>query len=156
MKIYTKTGDEGISDVLNKRIKKSDNIFNVIGTIDELSSSLNFARIEIEDENLKEEILKLQKDLIALNGLISGYSSFLCDTEFFEQRIDYFSSKNGPFCEFTFAKSKAGAYLDFSRCICRRAERYMVNDENANKDVLKYLNRMSDYLYSFSRYVDLM
>lgn len=156
LKIYTKTGDEGFSDVLKKRVKKSDNVFNVIGTIDKLSSSLNFARNEIEDENLKEEILNLQKNLVSLNGFVSGYSSFSCDVVFFEKRIDYFLSKTGPFCEFTFARTKAGAYLDFARCICRDAERYATMEEGISQDVLKYLNRMSDYLYSFSRYVDIM
>ena len=156
MKIYTKLGDEGFSDALKKRVKKSDNIFNVIGTIDKLLSSLNFARIEIEDENLKEEIFNLQKELVALNGFVSGYSSFSCDVSFFEKRIDFFLSKTGPFFEFTFAKTKTGASLDFARCICREAERYAAKDENLSQDVLKYLNRMSDYLYSFSRYVDIM
>lgn len=155
MKIYTKNGDEGYSDILKKRVKKDDEIFNLVGTIDKLSSCLNFVRIKIQNEEIKQEILNLQNDLIKLNGKVAGYTSFCCDVSFFEEKIDFYCSKTGGFSGFTFAKTSLGAHLDFARCVCRDAERCAVGINYIEKDVLKYLNRMSDYLYALSKYVDM-
>ncbi len=155
MKIYTKKGDEGYSDILKKRVKKSDAIFDVIGSIDKLSSCLNFARIDAKNEDIKNEILHLQKDLIKLNGYIAGYTDFCCDVSFFEEKIDFYMSEAGKFKEFTLAKTKIGAQLDFARCVCRECERYASKIDYIDKNVLKYLNRMSDYLYALSKYIDI-
>lgn len=155
MKIYTKKGDSGYSDILKKRVKKSDIIFDITGSMDKLLSCLNFVRIDTENDDIQTEILNLQKDLIKLNGYIAGYTEFSCDVSFFEERIDFYMSKAGAFKEFTLAKTKSGAQLDFARCVCRECERYAVKTDYIDEKVLKYLNRMSDYLYALSKYVDM-
>ena len=70
MKIYTKTGDEGYSDVLQKRVKKSDKIFDLIGTLDKLNAVLSLGFNFCAKDAVKGEIAGLQRKLVGLNGTL--------------------------------------------------------------------------------------
>ena len=73
MKIYTKTGDEGFSDVLQKRVKKSDKIFDLIGTLDKLNAVLSLGFNFCAKDEVKGEIAGLQRKIVGLNGKIAGF-----------------------------------------------------------------------------------
>ena len=144
MKIYTKTGDEGISDVLGKRVKKSDKIFDLIGTVDTLSAILSLGVNFCANESVKKEILLLQKDLVKLNGKISGYAE-----------IDFYSEKTVGFSLYDTPQRKDSAFINLARTVCRKAERCAAGYDENNTDLIRYLNRMSDYLYAVGKYLDI-
>ena len=159
--IYTKNGDGGYSKNLKNFSYQKDNImFELLGTMDELSSNLGLAKVEAS--NMTGELLNAyQKELIDLNGYIAGGKKF--DTKSavlrMETLIDAYSKKVPLQNEFSVSGStKAGAYLDVARTVARRAERIAVKANKIfmiNKDDLPYFNRLSDLLYILARYEDM-
>lgn len=158
--IYTKKGDEGYSgNIKNTRYPKDYVLFELLGTIDELSSNLGLAKTE-SLEVIAETITALQKEFILLSGYIAGGKPFDTNsaTKRIEQLIDAFSAKITRDGQFTISgQTKAGAYLDVARTIARRAERQAVKASRVflvKKEDLSYFNRLSDLLYVLARYQD--
>lgn len=159
MKIYTKTGDDGTSTLRNsKRIKKSDIIFDVLGSIDELSSHIGLAKAADREKNFCSMLEEIQKTLMKLMAGIaaegdSKYEIAEADILYLEQKIDGFAK------EFEFVlpgSSELSARLDVARCVARRAERLLVKASesyNIEKASLTYMNRLSDFLYTLARNV---
>lgn len=138
MSITTKTGDKGYSSILGKRVKKDDKIFEAIGNIDELQSI-------IEDENI-------QKDLYEIMGEI-GWGKSIINYQLriknLEEEINKLEKKLKPVTKFLIFKKEKARKLNWVRTVCRRAERRVVFLKN--KNILIYLNRLSDYYYLLSR-----
>lgn len=165
--ISTTSGDKGLSrNYSNVKLSKSDSLFEVLGNIDELSSSLGIIYHETEDKDVIRLIqTKLQhiNSLIATSvdsprreGLIKITNDDILVIEELEQRI-----LNETVIEPLFVlpgsdTSKLGALYDLSRAITRRAERSLVmfTEVNGRSDLsycLKYLNRLSDLLFIYAR-----
>lgn len=155
MKIYTKTGDGGYSDILGKRVKKSDKIFALVGTVDKLNAVLSLGVNFCTDDKVKSEILALQSEIVKLNGKISGYGEFDFDVLQFEERIDFYSEKTVGFSLYNMPQKKDSAFFNLARTICRDAERTAVEIDSENTGLIRYLNRMSDYLYAVGKYLDI-
>lgn len=155
MKIYTKTGDGGYSDILGKRVKKSDKIFALVGTVDKLNAVLSLGVNFCTDDKVKREILALQSEIVKLNGKISGYGEFDFDVSRFEERIDFYSEKTVGFSLYNMPQKKDSAFFNLARTICRDAERTAVEIDSENTGLIRYLNRMSDYLYAVGKYLDI-
>jgi ATP:cob(I)alamin adenosyltransferase len=138
MSITTKTGDGGYSSILNKRLKKDDQIFEAIGTIDELQSI-------IEDP-------EIQKDLYEIMGEIAWgkTSNIKLQTSKIEEEIEKLEKKLKPLTKFLIFKKEKARKLNWVRTIVRRAERRVVTLKNYESIVI-YLNRLSDYFYLLSR-----
>lgn len=158
--IYTKKGDEGYSgNIKNTRYPKDYVLFELLGTVDELSSNLGLAKTE-SLEVIAETITALQKEFILLSGYIAGGNPFdtKAATNRIEQLIDAFSAKITRDGQFTISgATKAGAYLDVARTVARRAERQAVKASRVflvKKEDLSYFNRLSDLLYVLARYQD--
>ncbi len=158
--IYTKKGDEGYSGNLkNNRYPKDYVLFDLLGTIDELSSHLGLAKTE-SIEVVGDTITALQKEFILLMGAIAGGNPF--DTKQatmrLEKLIDAFSAKITRGGKFTISgQTKGGAHLDVARTVARRAEREAVRASKlflVKKEDLSYFNRLSDLLYVLARYQD--
>lgn len=158
--IYTRKGDGGYSEnAKNYSYQKDNIIFELLGTMDELSSAAGLAKAEAS--SLTGELIEAyQKEFILLNGYIAGGNKF--DTksavERMEALIDAYSKKVTLSNEFTVSgATKAGAYLDVARTIARRAERIAVKANKVfmiKKEDLPYFNRISDLLYILARYED--
>ena len=156
MKIYTKTGDDGMSSLINsERIKKSDIIFDVLGTVDELSSHIGLAKAADGGKvffSMLEEVQKTLAKLMA--GVASGGDK---KYEITEENI-LFLEKNIDCLEKSFAfvlpgKNELSARLDVARCVARRAERLFVRageKYTLDKNAGIYLNRLSDFLYTLA------
>lgn len=155
MKIYTKTGDEGYSDILGKRVKKSDKIFALVGTVDKLNAVLSLGVNFCTDDKVKSEILALQSEIVKLNGKISGYGEFDFDVSQFEERIDFYSEKTVGFSLYNMPQKRDSAFFNLARTICRDVERTAVEIDSENTGLIRYLNRMSDYLYAVGKYLDI-
>ena len=124
--IYTKTGDSGFASTMNRKmIPKNSPIFCVLGTIDELNSTLGVAR-EKMPEATGEIVRSLQKDLIAFSAELAGGSRFATKEKVaaLEESIDTIMKSVPEIKEFiTPGDTEAGAALDVSRSVARRAER---------------------------------
>ncbi len=158
--IYTKKGDEGYTyNAKNVKFQKDNITFELMGTLDELSSVMGMAKTEASFM-VRDIIAAYQKEFITLNGFIAGYGSFNSAeaTQRTETLIDAYSKKIPPFEGFTLpGESKSGAILDVARTVARRLERIAVKANRIfqiKKEELAYFNRISDLLYVLARYED--
>jgi len=164
-KLYTRNGDFGqtLLPKTNKKISKSDLVFEVLGTLDELSVCLGFlhtARLSDVSKTAQE----VQKDLLNLGSLIISPDKIPpAKILYWESRIkeleevvDYFNSKVEPLDKFLLIGGcRESSFSHLSRVVCRRLERLTVKYVQHKKDrmfVVKYLNRLSDLLFVMARY----
>jgi cob(I)alamin adenosyltransferase len=163
--IYTKKGNKGRTDLLSgERVKKIEERVEVFGTLDELNSSLGVAKV-FSSDLLKENIQKVQKTLFFINSELAStkkedyiHSIGSDDVSDLEKIIDKFQNKLPELKSFVIpGGTKSSAFLDLSRAICRRAERrlFSFNEKNdINLNLLKYINRLSDFLFVLARYAN--
>lgn len=168
MKIYTKSGDKGRTSLFdNTRVAKNSPRVESYGTVDELNSSLGFAKNFVEDKDIHDIISQIQRKLFNLAGELAtlDWESFPekileSDIEFLENKIDHYLSKMNKKEKSKFiipGSSKASGALHQSRTICRRAERRITTlaaKEEINKLLQKYINRLSDLIYALARYLE--
>uniref|UniRef100_A0A7M4FET2 Corrinoid adenosyltransferase MMAB n=2 Tax=Crocodylus porosus TaxID=8502 RepID=A0A7M4FET2_CROPO len=171
-RVYTRTGDKGFSSTFTgERRSKDDQVFEALGTTDELSSAIGLAS-ELSSESghtFAEQLHKVQCMLQDVGANIatpisSAREAHLKRTSFtekpvleLEQWIDKYTEQLPPLTAFILPSGgKSSAALHFSRAVCRRAERCVVpivQAGEADPNVAKYLNRLSDYLFVLARYV---
>lgn len=166
MKIYTKTGDKGQTGLYDgTRIDKDSMRVESYGTIDELDSSLGFARNFIEDNEIVDIIYQIQRDLFDVAAQLATIDKNKLPKEiteynikFLEDTIDCYIEKIPKIDKFIIPGSnKACAALHVSRTICRRAERRILTlarHEEVSPLLIKYVNRLSDCIYSLARYLE--
>ncbi|MFN2556440.1 MAG: cob(I)yrinic acid a,c-diamide adenosyltransferase [Nitriliruptorales bacterium] len=171
MKVYTKTGDKGDTSLFHGgRVPKDHLRTQAYGTVDEVVSALGVARAELQGE-FHAAVLAVQRELFVVGaqlathperwdrlevGVSRAEDSMVAELE---QRIDMLVERHPLPTEFVVpGGSRAAAALDLARTICRRAERAvvtMVREELLPDEVvLRYLNRLSDYLYVLARVVE--
>jgi len=166
---YTGKGDQGESSLFNgQRVSKGNLVFELIGTLDEATAFLGIAISLCKIKKLKSDLGEIQDHLSKLMGIISGvekvelerYSFLTGATEWLEKKInDYGKSVKNP-QSFTYAgQSSNGAAIDVSRTIIRRAERLAVRyfrvENDSEKGLFIYLNRLSSFLYILRLFSDL-
>ncbi len=175
MKIYTRKGDEGMTGlVTGERVLKHDIRVEMYGASDELNSFIGYA---ISAQNTAEfaelnEHLRLQQNLLfELGSELAGFTIepgrsviFEEDVEDLERLIDLYSEQLEPMKSFILPGGLPGAgMLHVCRTVCRRMERLMTasmdgKDEDEEAVVqpmaLKYVNRLSDYLFAAARYAN--
>jgi cob(I)alamin adenosyltransferase len=170
MAIYTRTGDRGRTSLFNgQRVSKTDLRIEVYGTVDELNSMIGVASSEIRDKRreIRKELLKIQSDLFRIgSGLSNPTRAYnLQSTTYLKKRIEEFENlideitlkmpKLGNFI--LPGGGKAGAMLHLSRAACRRLERRIVSlkfKEKVDSNIIIYLNRLSDLLFTMARFVN--
>ena len=154
-KIYTKNGDNGKTQLIGAgKVSKSDPIFEVLGTLDELNVLLGFV-----------EETELQKTCLALGALIAAQKctaeqnkNFASRTKQIEKRIDKLEKQLPPLRKFILPSGTTKALnYHLTRVVCRRLERALVHLslENPNfpcKNTISYLNRLSDLLFVLARH----
>jgi cob(I)alamin adenosyltransferase len=172
MKIYTKTGDEGTTALYGgTRVKKYNLRIESYGTVDELNSYIGLIKDQDIADDSKEALLRIQNELFTLGAMLatppeketlkSGKERLsipkINETSilFLENEIDKMDEKLPQMTHFILPGGHQVVSLcHVARCVCRRAERLSVelNDqETLNNDILKYLNRLSDYLFVLAR-----
>ncbi len=166
MKIYTKTGDDGNTSLFGgERVHKNDLRINAYGTIDELNAIIGVVISDEINDEIKIELRKIQNTLFFIGSELATPENVkselikkisISDTETIEKLIDEFDDKLPQLKNFILpGGSKGSSNLHFARTICRRAERILVElniKENINRNLLVYLNRLSDLLFVFARY----
>ena len=173
-KVYTRRGDSGKTQLIDKKdLLKSDLRVACYGEVDELNSSLGFCIAlakqspSVSIDRLSEKIKKIQNDLFNLGTVLAISDSDKLDqfpkvdekdVDFLENEIDYYNESLEDLESFVLPSGTlAGSYFHVCRTICRRVERNCValsQVENIDKNVLKYLNRLSDLLFVLSRWTN--
>lgn len=172
MKIYTKTGDKGITALYGgTRVLKNHSRIESYGTIDELNSYVGLIKDQDIDLNSKKSLIKIQHDLFTLGSMLATPTEkqtlktgkqrlnipIISDASVtsLEEEID---TMNKDLPEMTHFILPGGhttvSFCHIARTVCRRAERLTVclnEEENLNPTILIYLNRLSDYLFTLAR-----
>lgn len=164
MTIYTKTGDKGKTSLFdNKRVFKDDIRVEAYGTIDELGASLGLAKNYVEDEEMYDYLYSIQNKLFTVASILATEDPEKVKHHIVEEDIDglekiidiYMGRIEDPNCFIVNGFGKKSGHLHVSRTVCRRAERRIITlSGHAEIDplVIKYVNRLSDTLYSMARY----
>ncbi len=161
-RVYTKTGDAGETSLVDgSRVKKNDLRVAAYGDVDELNSLLGLARVGLQDQQLHDELGKIQNELFIVGADLASPLTIQVPrvdethiTEM-EQLIDTLLEELEPLREFILpGGTQFGATLHLARCVARRAERCIVallNEAEINPHSLTYLNRLSDLLFVMAR-----
>ncbi|MHB2026606.1 MAG: cob(I)yrinic acid a,c-diamide adenosyltransferase [Elusimicrobiota bacterium] len=175
MKIYTRTGDKGETGLWGgARVPKSHPRVSAYGDVDELNCVLGAALPHLEErENFRDlcgELRKIQQELFVIGSILAsppdiktGSSSRVpcLDPKAgarLESSIDSMTAELEPLSNFILPGGDfAGSWLHLSRAVCRRAERSAVALaalEPLGQDIILYLNRLSDYLFTAARWAN--
>jgi cob(I)alamin adenosyltransferase len=171
-KIYTRTGDDGTTGLVDgSRVSKTDARLHAIGEVDEANSALGVAIQALEaddgDAALVAGLRRIQNDLFDLGAdIATPGESFepspmelrvvAAQVDWLEAAIDAANEQLAPLKSFILPGGSAAA-VHMARAISRRAERALVAAAQAvsiNPQALKYLNRLSDYLFVLCRFVN--
>lgn len=167
MKIYTKTGDKGKTSLIGGRVRKDDLRVEAYGTTDELNSFVGKAMTELTVDQFPDiltDLEAIQNELFDAGGDLSvvleepNYKLTEESIKQLERRIDELMDEAPPLERFILpGGSPAAATLHIARTVARRAERRTVtlmNEEEIPTAVVRYLNRLSDYLFVAARIVN--
>lgn len=167
MKIYTKTGDKGKTSLLSgTRVNKYNIRIEAYGTVDELNSFLGLLNSKNQFSEIKEFILYIQKQLFNIGAILSMdkdpkefnlKSVKNSDIEKFESEIDKMNSELTPLRHFILpGGNELVSLCHVCRTVSRRTERLVVElaeNSKIDENIIKYLNRLSDYLFVLARYL---
>ncbi|KRM22306.1 cob(I)yrinic acid a,c-diamide adenosyltransferase [Latilactobacillus graminis] len=166
MKLYTKTGDKGLTRIIGgQKVRKNTARVVAYGGVDELNSYLGVIISDLPDyPALRSELIEIQQILfdcgtdLATPDDSRGYRTDIAYVKWLESKIDQYADVPPVLKEFILPGGvPAAAKLQYCRTIARRVERQVVAlqaDEPINEVVLIFLNRLSDYLYAIARYVN--
>ena len=168
-KIYTRTGDRGETSIFGGgRLRKDDHRIETIGSIDEVNTVIGVVRVELGRSGISpigfdDLLAKIQNQLFDLGAELAMPSAAQCgatriseaDVQALESAIDTYEAQLAPLRAFILpGGSPASAQLHVARCVCRRAERRLVELAAGTAvlgDVICYVNRLSDLLFVLAR-----
>ncbi len=172
-KIYTRTGDDGTTALgSGRRVAKYELRVEAYGTVDETNAAIGVARLHTRefDPELDAMLARIQNDLFDLGadlcfpdesrdarGRLAVSNG---QVERLEREIDRLNAELAPLRSFVLpGGTPAASHLHLARTICRRAERLIVAlaarpDEPVNDAALRYVNRLSDFLFVAARYAN--
>jgi len=172
MKIYTKTGDGGTTALFGgTRVPKDHIRIESYGTIDELNSYIGLIRDQEINSHYKDILIEIQDRLFTIGAILAtppekevmkngelrlkNLGITETDIELLEKEIDTMEEALPPMTHFVLPGGhQTVSYCHITRCICRRAERLAVHlshNEPVAEIAIKYLNRLSDYLFVLAR-----
>ena len=172
MKVYTKTGDTGTTAVFGgTRVSKHHIRIESYGTVDELNSHIGLIRDQEMNVHYKEVLIEVQDRLFTVGAILAtppeketlkngekrlkNLGILESDINYLENEIDAMEEALPQMTHFVLPGGHTTvSYCHIARCVCRRAERLSVhlNDiEPTDELVIKYLNRLSDYLFVLAR-----
>jgi cob(I)alamin adenosyltransferase len=165
MKIYTKTGDKGQTSLIGgTRVPKHHIRIEAYGTVDELNSWIGLIRDQHIDELHRGILIEIQDRLFTIGSSLASDPEKAKmkipdlkeeDITLLEQEIDKMNDELPEMRSFVLPGGHTTvSYCHIARCVCRRAERntiHLSENEFVAELVIKYLNRLSDYLFVLSR-----
>ena len=172
MKVYTKTGDKGTTALFGgTRVAKDHIRIESYGTVDELNSHIGLIRDQEINPHYKDILIEIQDRLFTVGAILAtppekevmkngelqlqklGIEE--SDIELLENEIDAMEADLPQMTHFVLPGGHTTvSYCHIARCVCRRAERLSVHlshEEPVAPEAIKYLNRLSDYLFVLAR-----
>jgi cob(I)alamin adenosyltransferase len=171
-RIYTRTGDKGTTALAaGGRRPKHDLRIEAYGTVDETNACIGLVRLHTSGHEIDAMLGRIQNDLFDLGADLATVETdkplpyeplriTQAQVDRLEQEIDRLNGELSVLRSFVLpGGTPAAAALHLARTICRRAERHVVEltqkpDEKVSPEAVKYLNRLSDFLFVASRYVN--
>jgi cob(I)alamin adenosyltransferase len=174
MKIYTRTGDNGTTGLYDgSRVQKSEQIIDVLGTLDELSAHIGMLLFHLKKSYITDAVdnlsfipfLKnLQSTLLNIGSIIATPNPLPNQTlpsitdynvQCVEKLIDAMDTRLKPLTVFILqhGKNEMEAWSHICRTITRRTERELNKYGNVDETILKFVNRLSDFFFTLARYV---
>lgn len=165
MKVYTKTGDKGTTSLVGgTRVSKDDPRVDAYGHVDELIAHIALLRADALGMPLHENLRRIQSNLMLVAAHFASESDKASrikeinplEIEFLEKQIDLMTEQLPPQNAFILPeRPRVSAECHIARTVCRRAERASIVfiPEPRIEASIKYLNRLSDYLYVYARYL---
>ncbi|MFH0885227.1 MAG: cob(I)yrinic acid a,c-diamide adenosyltransferase [Candidatus Micrarchaeota archaeon] len=164
MKIYTKFGDKGNTSLIGGAVVPKNNLrVQAYGSVDELNAALGLIIAFSDSAPLRESLSSIQKDLFMIGAELATKGprprqippSRIADLE---SEIDTLWAELPPLRNFIIpGGSKTAALLHLARTVCRRSERDIITlsqKEAVNPDIITYMNRVGDLLFTHARYVN--
>lgn len=165
MKIYTKTGDDGTTSLFGgKRISKAALRIDTYGTVDELNSWIGLLRDQEVNQKRDQILIEIQDRLFTMGSMLATEpgntkvkipSLTEADVHHLEQEIDQMEAHLEPMRFFILPGGhSSSSFGHIARTVCRRAERLTIalqEQEPVDLQIIKYLNRLSDYLFVLCR-----
>ena len=172
MKVYTKTGDSGTTALFGgTRVSKDHIRIESYGTVDELNSHIGLIRDQEMNQHFKDILIEIQDRLFTVGAILATppekevmkngelrlqkLGIVESDIELLEKEIDTMEDSLPQMTHFILPGGHTTvSYCHVARCVCRRAERLAVHlshNESIDQMALKYLNRLSDYLFVLAR-----
>ena len=170
MSIVTKTGDQGETSLMyGRRLPKNNPRSEAYGAVDEFTAALGLARANCNDKFVGEQILAVQKELINVMGELSTLPEdrqryvkdgfHIVDANMVDRVgdviVDLERDKSVYPKDWVIpGANPVSAALDLARTICRRAERHVATLKDPNPEILRYLNRLSDFCWILARAIE--
>lgn len=169
MKIYTRTGDDGTTGLIGgSRVKKHNIRLEAYGTIDELNSYIGLIRSMQTDRHTDHVLEIIQNKLFVIGANLATEESIdlikkqlpcqKADIEFLETEMDEMNASLPELRNFILPGGcQASSFCHVARTVCRRAERHIVElaeNKEVDTNLIKFINRLSDYLFVLSRKVN--
>ena len=172
MKVYTKTGDTGTTALFGgTRVPKDHARIESYGTVDELNSYIGLIRDQEINQHFKDILIEIQDRLFTVGAILAtppekevlkngqkrlqNLGIIESDIELLEKEIDTMEDSLPQMTHFVLPGGHTTvSYCHIARCVCRRAERLAVHlshNEAVADIAIKYLNRLSDYLFVLAR-----
>ncbi|MDN3398945.1 cob(I)yrinic acid a,c-diamide adenosyltransferase [Psychrobacter sp. APC 3426] len=168
-KIYTRTGDDGSTGMADgSRVSKADNLFSVMGDIDELNSHIGLIRAQLLHNKGQSIGKEFSAALVIIQHLLFNIGGELAMPEYegvnashiewLEQQIDTMNTTLPPLKDFILPTgSVLVSQLHVARSVCRRAERQAVLLQQARPQAIRntalsFINRLSDWLFVAARF----
>lgn len=172
MKVYTKTGDNGTTSLFGgTRVPKDHIRIESYGTVDELNSFIGLIRDQNINQHYKDILIEIQDRLFTVGAILATppekeilkngqprlqkLGIIESDIELLENEIDTMEDSLPQMTHFVLPGGHTTvSYCHIARCVCRRAERLSVHlnhNEPVPEIAIKYLNRLSDYLFVLAR-----
>ena len=172
MKVYTKTGDTGTTALFGgTRVPKNHSRIESYGTVDELNSYIGLIRDQEINQHFKDILIEIQDRLFTVGAILAtppekevlkngqkrlqNLGIIESDIELLEKEIDTMEDSLPQMTHFVLPGGHTTvSYCHIARCVCRRAERLAVHlshNEPVADIAIKYLNRLSDYLFVLAR-----
>jgi cob(I)alamin adenosyltransferase len=167
MKIYTKKGDKGETSLIGGvKVAKSNIRIHAYGTVDELNSCIGVVRDMYQDKQSRNTLFRIQNLLFTIGSHLASHpeKSKMAlpeihedDITLLEREIDRMNEGLPELTHFILPGGHtAASHCHVARCVCRRAERLTVElaeTELVEPIIIKYLNRLSDYLFVLARQI---
>ncbi|MXQ14758.1 cob(I)yrinic acid a,c-diamide adenosyltransferase [Microvirga makkahensis] len=171
-RIYTRTGDKGTTALAaGGRRPKHDLRIEAFGTVDETNACIGLVRLHTAGQPIDAMLSRIQNDLFDLGADLATVETgkplpydplriTQAQVDRLEKEIDALNADLAPLRSFVLpGGTPAAAALHLARTVCRRAERNVVEltqkpNETVSEEVVKYLNRLSDFLFVASRHIN--